>query len=90
MTGTSYYFCYNGIIYKASNALPVLEPANAGDACGYASYSDALSILHEYQNIQSKNTLGLDERILEVQRRILERVEILSNNHMAVYAFLNS
>ena len=90
MTGTSYYFCYNGIVYMASNALPILEPANAGDACGYASYNDALSILHEYQNIQRKNTLGLDIHALETQRRILDRVEILPNNHMAVYAFLNS
>ena len=90
MTGTSYYFCYDGIIYKPSDALPVLEPANAGDTCGYASYGDALSVLHEYQNIQSKNTLSLDAATLDKQHKILDGVEILPNNHMAVYAFLNS
>jgi len=89
MGGVRYYFCYNGVVYKKSAALPILEAAASGEDCGYSSYDDALFIVHECQDSLGKNTLRYDVRTVKEQRMILDQVEILPSNHIALYSFLH-
>jgi len=70
--------------------LPILEVADAGDDCGYSSAQDALAVLHVCQLAQTKNTLCFDACTLREQGRILDNVEILPGNHIALYSFLHS
>jgi len=86
----TFYFFHKGVVYKKATALPILEVASSGDDCGYSSYDNAQSVLQECQDAQSKNTLGFETCTLIGQGRILDNVEILPSNHLALYSFLNS